>query len=152
MAFALIAWKSYAKPIDQGTIKRFEHVVEMQITGLAADVDLDIGDLTGNFWTDALADATYGDYATAAVAYLGSLYPKLSAVTYNSPQLGGGYVKVVAGPALAGEYAVSLNATTGLPEIAFTAAAAPTALTLRFECSLKTSEWPLADVKYGTDI
>lgn len=152
MAFALVSWKGYPKPIEQGTIKRFEHVVELHITGLAADVDLDIGDLTGTFWTAALADATYGDYATAALAYITSLYPKLSAVTYNSPELGGAYVKVIAGPALAGEYAVAINATTKYPEISFTAAAAPTAITVRLECSLKTSEWPLADAKYGTNI
>jgi hypothetical protein len=152
MAFALTAWKGYPRPIDQGTIKRWEHVVEFKITGLVGDVDLDIGDLAGNFWTAAIADATYGDYATAAVAYLGSLYPKLSSVTYASPELGGAYVKVLAGPALPGEYAVILNATTGMPEIAFTAGAAPTALTLRFECALKTSEWPLVDSKYGTSI
>jgi hypothetical protein len=153
MAFAVTAWKAYADPIDQGTIKRFDHTVEIHMTGLVADVDADIGDIAaGAFWVAAEADVTHGAKATALKSYIGSLYPKCSSVNYCSEQLNTVFIRVLAGPALAGEFSAIRNATTTFPEIAFAAGAGPTAWKLVLKCSLKTSEWPLADQKYGSDI
>lgn len=153
MAFAITAWKGYARPIDQSTIKRFEHTVEIHMTGLVADVDADIGDLAaGAFWVDAEANVTHGAKATALKSYLASLYPKCSTINFESPQLDSSFIRVLAGPALAGEYAVSLNATSAIPEVAFAAGAGPTAWKLVLRANLKTSDWPMTDVKYGSDI
>jgi hypothetical protein len=152
MAYAVTAWKAYARPIDQSITRRFEHVIEAQITGLAADVDLDFGDLAGAFWTSAEAHATYGATATALKNYIASLYPRVSSRRWECDALESTYVRVAGAPGLASEYQVIQNATTALPEFVFLAASAPTAYTLVIEAKLKTGEWPLIDTKYGTNI
>lgn len=68
MSFALTKFQAYGLYIDEAVTKKAIQRVEMTITGLAADVDLDIGDDSGTFWTAALADGTYGTYATSALA------------------------------------------------------------------------------------
>jgi hypothetical protein len=70
MAFALTGFKARSYSVGSPSeVKAIQQVV-LNITGLAADVDLDIGDATGTFWTDAEADSTYGTLATNALAVL----------------------------------------------------------------------------------
>jgi hypothetical protein len=153
MAFAITAWKAEPKPLDQAVIKRFDTTIEIHMTGLVADVDADIGDIAaGAFWVDAEANVTHGAKATALKSYIASLYPKCSSVTYKSENLDTSFIRVLAGPALAGEFSASQNATTKLPEIAFAAGAGPTAWKLIIDCKLKAGEWPLAQTSYGSDI
>lgn len=51
MAFALTRFEAYGVEIDEPLVKRFIQRAEMRITGANTDVDLDIGDNTGTFWT-----------------------------------------------------------------------------------------------------
>lgn len=89
MAFALTG--SVARGIDIAgpNFKRGIQQVTLRITGLAANVDLDIGDQTGNFWTQAQADGTYGTLATKVLNNV--FVPLASQVTallaVKSPQL-----------------------------------------------------------------
>ena len=155
MAIAITAWKSYAVPIDQPTVQRFDtQKVVMTVTGAAADNDYDIGDLAaGAFWTSAEAHATHGAKATALKAYLGSVYPKSLFSVLTSPVLTqAGYVRVAGATGGATEYQVLTNATSKIPEILFHAASAPTAITIELEFNLKTGEWPVAPATYGAGV
>jgi len=154
MSFAVTAWKGYATPIDQGTIKRFEFTVEMYITAANTDVDADIGDLStpGTFWTAAIADVTYGTYGTALLAYLKSLVPKVSHMrSWHSEAIDTSYLKTCGAPALGNEYQV-VSYTSHLPNLLFVSGGAPTSWKLTMTFNLDTSAWPLADTKYGSDI
>jgi hypothetical protein len=126
-------------------------VFEADITQAAADVDVDFGDLTaGAFWTSAEADATYGARATALKAELTKAYPLASEVLMRSAVLESAYTRVVGAPAAATQYGVTINATSKIPEIAFNAGAAPTAITLIIEFNLADGAYPLAPVSSGT--
>lgn len=70
MAFALVAYHARCVEIASTSYKRGIQQVVLDITALATDVDLDIGDDSGTFWTAAIADATYGTLATNALASL----------------------------------------------------------------------------------
>lgn len=69
MSFSLTSARFYG--IDSGgpSLKRGHQVVELKIAGTAADVDLDIGDDDGTFWTAAIAAAT-GAMATNVLTLL----------------------------------------------------------------------------------
>jgi len=68
MSFALTAFEAYPLEIKGSNVRRAEQRVVLHCTGLAADVDLDTGDDSGTFWTDALADTDSGELATIALA------------------------------------------------------------------------------------
>lgn len=51
MAFGLTRLRAYGIKGESATYKRSLQVVNMEITGTASDVDLDIGDDSGTFWT-----------------------------------------------------------------------------------------------------
>lgn len=120
MAFALSAAFAYPQLISvpTGPLRGLQ-VIELRITATAADVDLDIGDLAGTFWTEAGASAM----GAAVLEKITSLYPRFSTVgtvEIQSPQLLDRIqIGTVAG---AGEYSVAINSTTLLPEIAVNAA------------------------------
>jgi hypothetical protein len=68
MAFALTSMKAYGIEAEEPLNKDYKQFVELNITGLATDVDLDIGDYTsGTFWT---AIGTTSDQAKALLATL----------------------------------------------------------------------------------
>lgn len=48
----------------------YSQQLQLIVYSAAADVDWDIGDFTGTFWTAALADGTYGAVAAKALAAL----------------------------------------------------------------------------------
>lgn len=119
MAFALTGFQMFggrqSDPIAQAGPHQY---ILLNVTGDAADVDLDIGDLGGTFWTDAVADASYGSLATGALAMITDYYAQWAGCgAISSPQL----IDRVQVAALtgAGQYTLVLNATTNLPEIAF---------------------------------
>lgn len=66
MAFALVAYHARGVDIQGPSYKRGIQQVVLDITATTADVDLDIGDDSGTFWTDCLADSTYGTLAEKA--------------------------------------------------------------------------------------
>jgi len=76
MAFAVTDYKAYGVDISEPVTKRAVQHLEMTITGLAADVDMDIGDQSGAFWTAAEADGTYGATATACKAVIADIETK----------------------------------------------------------------------------
>lgn len=68
MAFALTSIKAYGIEAEEPLNKDYKQFLELNITGLATDVDLDIGDYTGGtFWT---AIGTTSDQAKALLLAL----------------------------------------------------------------------------------
>lgn len=66
MAFALTKFKADCIRHTGPTRSHGEQIAIFVTTAADTDTDMDISDEDGTFWTDALADATYGDLATAA--------------------------------------------------------------------------------------
>jgi hypothetical protein len=88
MAFALTQFQSYGINVVGPSQKRGIQRATLTITGLVTDVDLDIGDDSGTFWTEAQADATYGQLATKALDVLQRIEDQSSAlIAVKSEQL-----------------------------------------------------------------
>jgi hypothetical protein len=73
MAFALTGFKAFGVSNTSATRKYETQIVQLYITGTAADVALDFGTDAGTFWTAAQANTTYGAMATEALAALKAL-------------------------------------------------------------------------------
>lgn len=73
MAFQLQKAKLFTVQIPNATGKQGYQGIELLIArGQSTDTALDIYNIAGTFWADAIADATYGSYATKAkAAYAG---------------------------------------------------------------------------------
>lgn len=87
MAFSLRRFD--ASGIDVGgSVRRRLQRAAFTIVATTADVDLDIGDDSGTFWTAAVADATYGVLASNVLAWLQALDDNVAALLdVQSPQL-----------------------------------------------------------------
>lgn len=70
MAFALTRLSAYGVSIGTTTRKRDIQRVEIRLTALAADVDVDIANSGSQFWTDVTGNATYGAMGTLAKEFL----------------------------------------------------------------------------------
>ncbi len=66
MAFALTKFKADGIRHSGPTRSHGEQIAIFSITAADTDTDLDISDSDGTFWTEALADTTYGSLATGA--------------------------------------------------------------------------------------
>lgn len=135
MAFALTGFKCdgvlYAGPTRQRAIQQ----AHFYITAANTDVDLDIADASGTFWTAAIADATYGSMASAALSKLQLLIPGVSALQSVTSETLASYGRVKAGgSAGANEYVVDI--TGNLPNISFHSGDAPTSQVLILTWSL----------------
>lgn len=119
MAFALTRFEARSVDIASVSYKRGIQQVVLDITGTAADVDLDLGDDSGTFWTAALANSTYGDLAAKALEILQKIVDQAAALlAVDSQQL---IDRVqVASVSGAGEFSLAVQNTR--PNIAFNAA------------------------------
>lgn len=72
MSFALTNFKMYPLKIEGPSLKRGLQVIELSITrGAAGDTVCDYGVVGGTFWTAAIANNSFGDFAKKALdAYL----------------------------------------------------------------------------------
>lgn len=136
MAFQLQAFKAYGLRLEGSTRQQARQVAVLQIAQANTDTALDISSAAGTFWTAALADATYGALAAAALA-------KLQAIQAADAAVGGllsvdppvNYVQVSSGAA-GKQY--TMTVTNSLPSIVWVSGQAPTSYVL-------TLEWTLAD-------
>lgn len=92
MAFALTQFKAYGIRTSGETRQHTWQVADMGITALNTDVTLDISSDTtgslGTFWTAAIANATYGQLATNALAKIQAIIGITNNFTlYNSEAL-----------------------------------------------------------------
>jgi hypothetical protein len=145
MAFALTKFQARGVDIAGPSNKRGIQQVVLNITGAAADVDLDIGDDAGTFWTAAKADSTYGSLATKALEVLQNIVANASSlVAVKSEQLIDRIqIAAVSG---AGEYSLAVVNTR--PNIAFNAADGETSYEIILEYELDDKQYPVV-ATYG---
>ena len=141
MAFALTSFEAFPLQIDEPIQKRAVQVVRFTITALAADVDLDFGDVAGTFWTAAIANGTYGTSATAKTYWTQILANAASIISLYSFEIQKNKVPVGSGTVATGQ--VKFNVTAAAPEILFFAGEGITSLTLTLQINLQNSKLPV---------
>jgi hypothetical protein len=120
------------------------HGKQTLVFGISAantDTAMNVGDLSGTFWTDAKANAATGEMATKVVEDLTRLYPNFQAFISSGVDALAGRVQAAAAAGAA--YTRALNATTKLPEYVFAASNGITSGVLVVELLLKPGQEPL---------
>lgn len=138
MAFALTSAYAWVE-LNSSPIQniRGDQWIELNITGTTADVDLDIGDLSGTFWS-AVDNSTMGAAVLAAVTAAYPQWDAVGCIAIQSVQLLDRQQVLAAGLA-ANTYAVDINSTTKLPNITFNAADGETSYCIRLKMRLDNS-------------
>lgn len=80
MAFALTNFRAYKLGIPSATDRYGLQGIEMTVTRTATDVAIDLDTVSGTFWTDILADASYGAYAARISPLWSDLLTKIENV------------------------------------------------------------------------
>lgn len=149
MAFALTSFfADGVKYQGPGPYRALQSYV-FTCTGTTADVDFDLGDYSGTFWTDAAADATYGTLATQVLTELQRLDGNYNVTArIYVPQL---QARVQAAAASGTAYALDINSTSLLPEYTFDAANGETAYTVFVDLQLKPNYLP-TNISYNVQV
>lgn len=111
------------------------------ITAAVSDVDLDLGDVTGTFWTAAQANATYGEMALQVLTQIERLYAQYSSVRdIFTPDL---YNRIQVPSSPTGtQYSAEIDATYLLPNYTFATTGGSTAYTVHVEYMLDPNILP----------
>jgi len=137
MAFALTAAYAYPNLIRSATgPRKGDQVIEIEFTGLATDLDLDIGDLSGTFWT-AVSASTMGASVLAAIT---TLYPQFSLGGCQSIVSNQLLPRLRAASITTNSYVLTINSTTLLQEIALNTGEGITTGQLKMTCRLNNSQ------------
>lgn len=140
MAFALTSFFADGTRFAGPGPYRATQTYVFTITGLTTDVDLDIGDASGTFWTAAIANTTYGEMATQVLAQIVRLEAQISAVKgIYTPQLA---ARIQAAAASGTAYTLSINTSLTLPDYTFAASNGETAYTVFVEFLLIPNALP----------
>ena len=136
MAFGLTRAEFYSTPIEEPVSSRRIQRARLVITGLAADVDLDLGDNGGTFWT-AVTGSSPGDEALQAMKDIATKAEQLSLVA-SEELIDRQEVAATSG---ATEYTIAVQDKR--PNIGFHAASAPTSYQVILEWELKEGQIPV---------
>lgn len=140
MAIALSKFAAYGEHNTDTVKDRGIQVAKFVLTGDAADVDYDISDFTGNFWTAVAASAA----GAGAKAWLRANYSQfLSLVTVE-----GSFAQAYLRAAAVGVGAYTQAVTSDLPDLAFNAADGPTRMVLILKWAMPEGSVPLT-VNFG---
>lgn len=140
MAFALTSFTADGVRFMGPGPYRASEVYVFVVTGLVTDVDFDIGDYTGTFWTDAEANATYGAMATQVKAQLAQLDANYQAVSkIYTPELAD---RIQAAATSGAAYTLSIDSTSKLPIYTFAASNGETSYTVFVEYLLLPNYLP----------
>lgn len=134
MAFALKSFLATGYDLCGAQPQRQTQKLIFGCTGLTTDVAFDLGNLSGTFWTAAIANATYGALATSVKEWLTANYPMWAATSNVFVQEL--FDRVQAAAASGAAYTRSLNATTKLPEFVFAASNGETVYTVVVELEM----------------
>lgn len=141
MSFALTSFFADGVRFSGPGLIRATQQYQFNITAAATDVDLDIGDVTGTFWTAAIANTTYGEMATQVLAQVNRLYSQFSSVKQVFvPQLFD-RIQVASSPTGV-QFTQELDSTTLLPNYGFGASQGETAYTVFVEYMLDPNILP----------
>lgn len=153
MALAIVSACGYALDVSQAAEHKGEYVLVLSVTGAATDVTHDLDDLSGTFWTSALAHATYGENATIVTNKITELTSNVIDSEFFSRVLNIGYVRVAGATGGATEYQVDgFGATNLMPSIKFHAASAPTAYVMSIRFKLGSGKYLPASFNVGTTL
>ena len=145
MAFALTGFASYGINTAGPSQKRGIQRATLYITGLVTDVDLDLGDDSGVFWTEAQANSTYGELATKALDVLNKIEDRCtSLLAVKSEQL---IDRLQAAAAAGTSYVLTVQAKR--PNIEFAAGQGETAYQIDIEWLLNNFQFPIVS-SFGT--
>ena len=150
MAFALVDANFGKLEIPTAIKKRGLQYIEMKITrGAAGDTDLDIGNVSGTFWTAAIADGTYGHLAGLALKEFTKIASSIDGLISVDILANTGTMTRVASTSGATNYDISNGGTypAFVPEITLTSTAAPATISVRLVLSL-TDETNTVDFSY----
>lgn len=144
MAFALTTFRARGLEIMGSQPDRAIQQIVMTAIGLATDVALDLGTDAGTFWTAALADATNGALATAAL-------PILTNIVANAQAMSRWFISEIidrlqAASASGTSYTVTIDHLR--PTLAFAASNGLTSYTIILEYVLKAGILPI-EANYG---
>ncbi len=118
MTFALTSFFADGVRFSGPGPYRATQTYALTVTAAASDVDLDIGDATGTFWTAAQADTTYGTMAAQVLDKIEANAASLQAIkNIYTPELVG-FTQVLSLSAT-GTYTLAVDATTKLPNYTF---------------------------------
>lgn len=129
MTFALTSFFAdgvrYSGPGPIRAVQKYAFTV----TAAATDVDLDLGDATGTFWTAAKANGTYGTMATQVLTQIQRLDAQYTAVSnLFTPEIAS-FTKVSSLSAT-GTYTLDISASPKLPDYTFYTGGGTTAYTV----------------------
>jgi hypothetical protein len=149
MAFALTSFfADGTRFLGPGPYRATETYV-FTVTGLVADVDFDLGDYSGTFWTDAVADATYGTMAAQVLERLQALDANyVSTARIFVPQLAD---RIQAAAVSGSAYTLSIDSTSLLPIYEFDAGEGETAYTVYVDLLLKPNYLP-SNLSYNVQV
>lgn len=139
MAFSLTDVQVYGVEAEEAVNKRYTQRMILTIAAANTDIDLDIGDYSGTFWT-AVGGTEPGVTALLAVKQIQTIAQTLHAIGGDAIR---GKIQV-ASASNAGEYSVAMNSTnTHLPDILFDSGDAPTAYTIVLDWIVKAGQAPV---------
>jgi hypothetical protein len=148
MAYSITKFRSLGIRLEGPARTHATQYVAMDITGLAADVALDVSGITAGalstFWTQATADATYGSLASSALEVIRSINGLGGPLNQVKAEQLIPRIQVAAAPATT-QYI--LGVTNHLPVLTFAAANGPTTLNLVLEIGL-----PIGQEAYVSDL
>jgi hypothetical protein len=145
MAFALTGFESTSAPIQGNSQKRGLQIATLYITGLVTDVDLDLGDDSGTFWTDAIANSSTGAMASIVLSLLKQIEARATALlTIDSEQL---LDRIQAAAPAGTSYQISIQ--NKRPNILFAAGNGETVYQIQLTWLLQNFQFPLV-TSYGT--
>ncbi len=146
MAFALTSFFADGQQFNGPGLYRGYQSYVFTVTGLDTDVDFDLGDYAGTFWTDALADSTYGSLATSVLAQLERLDGNIQATkSVYTPELAD---RIQAASTSGTAYTLSLDADSFLPIYTFAASNGELTYTVFVEFLLQPNIQP-ANLTYN---
>jgi hypothetical protein len=135
MAFALSEYKAYGLDISEPVQKRAIQIFEMTLSGLAADVDLDLGDVAGNAWS-AIDNTALGLAAKNAFTEVLAKCEKF--MGYSCPEIEYSYLPANGDATPASGYVGIVNNTAKTcPEFVFAAGEGQLSYKFVFKWSLK---------------
>lgn len=139
MAFALTSFFADGNRYMGAGVETAVQRVILTATGTTADVDLDIGDNSGTFWTAAIANTTYGTMATQALETLQKIISQSTTwQAVYSPEIDASGVREAA----ASGTAYTLTFQNSRPNYLFDTAQGLTAYTIIIDYLLKPSILP----------
>lgn len=143
MAFALTKAEFRSVCFQNPSYKKGIQEVVLTITGANTDIDLDIGDSGGTFWTAAQADATYGTMAANVLTKLQEVVAQADYLkAWECPQLQAtAYIQVASAPG-ASQY--SLTTDTYGPNILLQSGSAPTSYKVHLFYELDAGVFPVS--------